>query len=419
MKTLVVSCAWPGPLAESSHGLFRRFDMMAGALRRVSSSVNALFFVAPELQERLGSDGAASAQLSARWDMPVQVQLCARASLPSPAGPWQSYVLPALNFLRQEPYAETAGQAQKVALAQALADRPDLLFVHRLRAMPPVLGHQGQLPPTLFDLDDIEHVSYARSLTQGPQWRGKRLLQWRLPALRRGEVAAIRRATRTLVCSTEDRESLLKQLPVAPNSVLAVPNAVLLPEPVALTTAPVLMSIGQYAYEPNRAGIEFFLDQVWPLIHCVRPDATLIVAGPNPQLVRHSAPNLLPKGVTFTGFVPDLSTLYVGTRVVVCPIQSGSGTRVKLVEAAAWARPIVSTHIGAEGLGMVDGQHALLRDSPSEMAAACLQLLSDDAKAQALREAARSLTAACFDRQIIEQRLADLMSNLAANQLTS
>jgi glycosyltransferase involved in cell wall biosynthesis len=411
MKILIVSCAWPGNAEESSHGVFRRFDMLAEAVCRIASEVEALFYVPQAIIDGLGDDRAAASQrLSLRWGMPVKVRLCARIDTPPVRNAWQMYGEPALSLLNQHPYNETAGPVQRQALEQALAGRPDAVLVHRLRSMPPFLGLVQALPPVIFDLDDLEHLAYERSLAQPPHWRGKPLLRLRLPALRRGQARAVRLATQTLVCSQGDRQALLED--AAAGTVVVVPNAISLPDMPPLSHAPTLLSVGQYAYGPNRQGIEYFLDQVWPRLLARRSDLRLVVAGPNPQCIRHaSAP---PPGVSFPGFVDDISTLYTEARIVICPILSGSGTRVKLVEAAAWGRPIVSTTIGAEGLDMVDGVHALLRDDPATTAQACLDLLDDDALATTLADGGRRLAQERFDRRTVVRQLADLFSQLTA-----
>mgnify|MGYP003388086232 CR=1 FL=1 len=186
MHVLVVSCSWPGSAAESSHGLFRRFDMMAAGVREVASRVDALFFVAPELIESMGTVSLASERLSQRWQMEVRVRLCPRRIVPTAQSVFGAYGAPALSIMAQTPYDETAGVQQRHALEDALLAQPDALLVHRLRSMPPLLNTRQPMPPIAFDLDDLEHVSYARSLEQPPHWRGQRLLKPRLPAPRPG-----------------------------------------------------------------------------------------------------------------------------------------------------------------------------------------------------------------------------------------
>jgi glycosyltransferase involved in cell wall biosynthesis len=112
-----------------------------------------------------------------------------------------------------------------------------------------------------------------------------------------------------------------------------------------------------------------------------------------------------PPGVKFLGFVDRLDSIYASTRVVCSPIRSGGGTRVKLVEAASYGRPIISSSIGAEGLPLMNEVSILIRDSPEDFAESCLQLLQDDGLARRLGTAARDVAKAHFDRRAIVAKI--------------
>jgi glycosyltransferase involved in cell wall biosynthesis len=103
-------------------------------------------------------------------------------------------------------------------------------------------------------------------------------------------------------------------------------------------------------------------------------------------------------GVEFTGFVDDLEGLYQRSRVVCAPILAGGGTRIKIIEAAAYGKAVVATRVGAEGLNMRDGVELLLRDDPGSFADACLQLLNDAVLCERLGRAAYATVVRCYDR---------------------
>ena len=105
--------------------------------------------------------------------------------------------------------------------------------------------------------------------------------------------------------------------------------------------------------------------------------------------------------VKFTGFVDDIVGLYERSRIVCCPIFSGGGTRVKIIEAAAYGKPIVSTRIGAEGIEMHDDKELLLRDDPSGFAEACVTLLKNTDLCSRLGTAARMVVEKSYDRRTI------------------
>jgi glycosyltransferase involved in cell wall biosynthesis len=106
-------------------------------------------------------------------------------------------------------------------------------------------------------------------------------------------------------------------------------------------------------------------------------------------------------GVEFTGFVDDLASLYRRSKVVCAPILSGAGTRVKIIEAAAFGKPIVATRIGAEGLHMEDGRELLVRDDPASFAQACIDLLQDSIHCERLAKMARQSAISHYNRAAI------------------
>jgi glycosyltransferase involved in cell wall biosynthesis len=109
--------------------------------------------------------------------------------------------------------------------------------------------------------------------------------------------------------------------------------------------------------------------------------------------------------VTFAGFVDDLDQWYRRARVVCCPVYYGAGTRVKIIEAAAHAKAIVSTHLGAEGLNFQDGREIVLRDTTADLADECVRLLRDASAAEQLGAAARDSARAIYDRSAVVERL--------------
>jgi glycosyltransferase involved in cell wall biosynthesis len=156
-----------------------------------------------------------------------------------------------------------------------------------------------------------------------------------------------------------------------------------------------LVFTGSMDWEANADGIGWFLDRVWPLILEVRPDTTLGVVGRNPPhwLVRVCQQA---GGVTVTGRVPDVRVYMRGARVFIVPIRFGGGTRIKIYEAMAMGLPVVSTSIGAEGLGLEAGRHVLLADRPEAFAGSVVELLEDRNRAEFLAGQAR--------KEVVEKR---------------
>lgn len=408
-KPLLVSAALPGKASESSHGMFRRLDMFAEALKMTSGSFDALFYVPAHVDTGMEKANQVKQLLQERWETEVDVTLAPRSPHPEAKGHWGRYFKPALGFHHVPDYLETSGRRQVQALESCLDKDPPFVFAQRLKCMPPLLLTRRKLPPVFFDTTDIEHVSFSRSIAMPPAWKSKWLLNLQIPAITAGEKRSIALARKTFVCSSIEKSILGEFADIG--KIEVIPNAVQIPEYRPLTPSRRLMILGQYGYEPNRIGAEYFIDKVWDLVFSRLPDSRLIVAGPEPEKMRHFGSP--PPGVEFTGFVDDLEELYGSIKVVVCPILSGAGTRVKLVEAAAFGKPIVSTTIGAEGLDFEDGKHALLRDGPGEMAEACIALLEDDALANRLGNASRRLAQENYERSAVAKKVAGVFNILA------
>ena len=148
------------------------------------------------------------------------------------------------------------------------------------------------------------------------------------------------------------------------------------------------------SYHPNQQAIRWFLDAIFPLIQRQIPDARLVVAGASPPqwlLARAST------HVEVTGWVPDIRPHLQRASVVIAPLLIGGGTRVKILEAQAMRRPVVSTTLGAEGLGTRHGVSIMLADDAASFAARVVDLLSDAELATRIAAQGRTHAARHFD----------------------
>jgi glycosyltransferase involved in cell wall biosynthesis len=291
--------------------------------------------------------------------------------------------------------------------------RPGLLFVHKLAAMLPVLSLAGisPRPAIVFDLDDVEHRAGFRALRASPTYPSKIVDYMGLLAFIKAESAGTRLADFTLVCSAIDKRYLSRlmcygQIEVLPNTV-DIPQCIE-PEESARPDSRALF-IGDLRYEPNAVAARHLCDNIWPLVRDRYPQAELIIAGKLPP--EHGFTLDLP-GISFTGFVEDLDQLYQSCAIVCCPITFGGGTRVKLCEAAAFGKAMVSTHIGAEGIDFSDGVNILLRDGHKEFAEAVVSLFEKPQLAKDLGQAARRYAIEHLDARQGASRLAGQMAGL-------
>jgi glycosyltransferase involved in cell wall biosynthesis len=163
---------------------------------------------------------------------------------------------------------------------------------------------------------------------------------------------------------------------------------------------------GSITYAPNLEAVEFFVSDILPWLKVEAPAAFLTVTGALPPVIPDTV--LVPE-VRFTGLLNDLDEIYRASRVFIAPILSGAGTRVKILEAMALGLPVVSTSIGAEGLGIIPGQHAVVEDDAKEFARAVACLLTDSSTAEALGAAGRAYVEQHYDWSVIGQRLLRLV----------
>jgi glycosyltransferase involved in cell wall biosynthesis len=126
---------------------------------------------------------------------------------------------------------------------------------------------------------------------------------------------------------------------------------------------------------PNRDAVEFFLDAIWPRVQQAVPDSTFHLIGRNSDAERErhgSRP-----GVTCNGYVPDIRPHLAAAACSVVPIRVGGGTRLKILDAWAMGKAVVSTTVGCEGLAAIDGENILIRDEPGAFAEAVRQVLTN------------------------------------------
>ena len=397
MRVLFVSTYFPRDLHILVHGVFKRMGMFVDAIKEIAQ-LDVLFYVSPDIDVSAPAVSAFERSLSEHWNAEIRLFLCRGVERKRQVSKWRRYGASVFSSFRRGISTFTSGPEQMQAFEACLQRKPDAIFAHKLSGMSPVLlATNGNLPPIFFDLDDIEHIALLRDISQQTRLHSKVLSYLRVPGLLWGERRAMRLAHRTFVCSELDRHYLANRWHVP--GIVTVPNAVAIPELQPLTPEPTLVFIGSYRHKPNVDAVEFLVGEVWPRVYRKMPAARLIIAGNPPDRLRGYNDGV--PGVEFTGFVDDLGALYRRSRVVCAPIFVAAGTRVKIIEAAAYGRAIVATTIGAEGLHMGDGHEPHLRDDPESFAEACLSLLHDTVLCRRLGSAARAKAVELYDREKI------------------
>jgi glycosyltransferase involved in cell wall biosynthesis len=409
MKTaLVLSRSFPYS-AQRVHGIYQRLGTQLEALAKVVDRVDCLFLVPADHDCTPGVVEEHEARLRKLWSPAISLKLAPTILDDVPQGRWQRIGQGVFDFHAQLIARPTSTAESVEAVCAALDARPDIILAHRLDAMSPLLKVARHTPkrlhavPVFFDMDDIEHLASVRRLLRDPAWPAQRLLLLQLPALILAEIRAVRLAAATFVCSEQDRRNLARLARSA--RVQTVPNSVVFPPPAATDMSePLILFVGTMGYRPNAQAADSLVQEIWPLIRARAPAARLVIVGPGPErtVSYHSAS----EGVAFTGFVDDLDSWYRRARVVCCPIYHGGGTRVKIIEAAAHAKAIVSTHLGAEGLNFENGREIILGDSRAELAEACARLLGNPSAAVQLGRAAQQKARGIYERTAVVDQLA-------------
>jgi glycosyltransferase involved in cell wall biosynthesis len=165
-----------------------------------------------------------------------------------------------------------------------------------------------------------------------------------------------------------------------------------------------VLFVGSFRHEPNRVAMDWFVRQVLPLILGRQPEARLVVAGSEPPPVHTYAD--YSANLEMLGYVEDVREPLSRYSVFVCPILSGSGVRVKLLEAFAAGIPAVSTVVGAEGLATEDGEFCALAFDATGFAERVLTLLEDPEEASAMARRAREEVVLNWDMAAITRKLA-------------
>jgi hypothetical protein len=280
------------------------------------------------------------------------------------------------QYLRKEP--EPANPAlrrrlQALAPAAAFVQFEEIEPAQHIRGVPP--GTRTAV--SLYNVDSRVRLALAgsRPALSAPGLR----LRWRGHRMAAVERRAARRAHALLCVSEADREHFAA---LGANAVL-VPNGVddeLFAVSGQPPSSPRVLFFGAFDWEPNLEGIVRFLGEGWPRVVAARPAARLRLVGPGRiDAVRAAAARTT--GVEVVGFVEDLPAELASSRLVVVPVWVGGGTRIKVLEALAAARPVVSTPLGVEQLGFQNDRHGIVRGSPRGLADAIVDLLDDDARA--------------------------------------
>jgi glycosyltransferase involved in cell wall biosynthesis len=323
--------------------------------------------LAPRHSVHLLSLYGGEAELAA---LPELQDLCADVEVFRQRGRWGPTVLADLARGRSLHVARH-GSPELAAAARRLLDREqvDLVQVetfYMAQHLPP------KRPPVVLDMHNVTWLLMERvaATVRGPA-RPAAAVEAR--RVRREEIAACRGARVSVTLSEADRRVLLEAAPDLEAEVVTpgVDTQELRPPARPAETAE-LVYVGHMRYRPNVDAAVFFCEEVLPLVARQVPEVRLTIVGDPAPAVRRLARD--PR-VRLAGSQVEVAPFVHAAAVSIVPLRFAGGVRLKILEAMALGSAIVSTGIGAEGLGLADGEELLLADRPEEFAAATIRLL--------------------------------------------
>ena len=289
----------------------------------------------------------------------------------------------------------------------AAAETPRWIVAHSYHVAPSAL-EAGR--PVWIDFHNLDSEIWRRTAETSGSTGVRGFARLQAARVRALEESLARDAAGISCVSERDAAELRAFGGAAP---LVVPNGVDLRRHAFRSDPPggeLVLFIGDLSWPPNADGVRWLLSRVWPTVHRRRPGARLRIVG-------RSAPADLaslasgPMNVELAGEGGDARDHWRAAAVAVVPLLSGGGTRLKILEAAATGVPVVSTHVGAEGLDFVDKTEILRRDEPESFAEAIAGLLSDPGAARLQAQSARARVESDHGWEAIGRRFANVLAS--------
>src|ERR1700732_297589 len=277
------------------------------------------------------------------------------------------------------------------------------------------------IPSVLFQ-HNVESEIWRRHAATAGNPAKKMMYRMEFRKMLRYERAAVCKFQHVIAVSENDRSLMTRW--VDGDRVTVVPTGVDLaqhqPDPAASdrdASAPLITFVGGMDWEPNVDGVEYFCGEVWPQIKAEVPQARFRIVGRNPdrraqEWASNSANPNDDGSVEVTGRVPSIVEHLRQSAVVVVPLRIGGGTRLKIYEAMATGKAVVSTTVGGAGLDVDHGRGIILADAPRSFAQAVIMLFRDRELRRRYEKAAVE-TAARYDWPAIGERFSEVLQRVA------
>ncbi len=262
--------------------------------------------------------------------------------------------------------------------------------------------------PTILNHHNIESAMMLRRAQKEKGFRKRIIFYSEARRLKRYERKYCPQYTLNLVVSEQDKQILLKNVGTIKTEII--------PNPVDTSyfnfrkkavNSKIISFIGGLTWYPNLSAMKYFLEKIWPEILLKQPDTIFKIVGKHEGEIENDYQNVI-----FLNFVKDIRELLANTRVFVCPITDGGGTRLKILDAVASGVPVVTTTIGVEGLEFEHEKQLLIADQPKKFASEVKRLLEDDKLSLDLAENAKKLLDEKYSLNVVGKKLKQTLNSL-------
>jgi len=345
--------------------------------------------------------------------LPGSVCVCSGKRLESTLARGWDYLL---KIPGGAPYAVSRFASAEVRqrLGKCLAEKPDVVVCDFLDAAIN-FPDSFQVPSVLFQ-HNVESEIWRRHATNGSSGAMKAVYRREFSRMLRYEQAAVRRFDHVIGVSEHDKKLMTAWVEAA--RITVVPTGVdteqFSPGEQTGQEKPLVVFVGAMDWEPNVDAVKYFCAEIWPGILAKIPEARFRIVGRNPD---RRIETLKGGPVEVTGRVPSVVEHLREAAVVVVPLRIGGGTRLKIYEAMAVGKAVVSTTVGAEGLDVHDGRDVILADTPDAFAESVIKLLKDVGARQRVGERAAAL-ARQYGWPMIAERFGEVLEKVAGKSPT-
>ncbi len=310
----------------------------------------------------------------------------------------------AANCLTTQPYNVAKDFDERLRRrAQELLNREqyDLVICDFVQMAANAIGLNG--PPMLLFQHNVEAEIFERHAQQDSGVLRRAYMAYQARKMRRFEGEAGLTFDTVIAVSDRDRQQYAQRYGWSHVHTIDTAVDVEFFQPDETSVDPELVIfVGSMDWLPNVDGVEFLAREIWPRVREACPHARLQIVGRHPTSAVKQYDGV--EGVEVTGGVQDVRPYYKQAAVVVVPLRIGGGTRIKIYEAMAMAKPVVSTPLGAEGLTFIEGKHLELAEYADLFAEKVVRLLSDNERRRRIGHAAREHVSENFSTPVIARQ---------------